>query len=132
MKSFNVLVVEDEFLVREMLRAGLAQEGYKVECAPSAKAALRRLSQMPAIDVVTLDVRLNGDDGREVAKYIRSHLNIPILMISALGSPRDRVSGLDSGADDYVSKPFDMREVVLRIRNLLRTREDLPADPPNT
>jgi DNA-binding response OmpR family regulator len=84
-------------------------------------ALLRRLTE--PVDLITLDLGLGGEDGLELARQIRAVRNIPIVMITGRGAPIDRVAGLEHGADDYISKPFHIREVVLRIHNVLRRYE---------
>jgi DNA-binding response OmpR family regulator len=114
-----VLVVDDEPEVRAILRAGLEAEGFRVLEAGNGAEAQSRLSEA-AIDLVTLDLRLGGEDGLKLARELRAKRNTPIVMITGKGDPIDRVVGLELGADDYIAKPFLMREVVARIRAVLR------------
>jgi DNA-binding response OmpR family regulator len=120
-KQRTVLIVEDELSVRAILREGLAQAGYAVAEADNRAALFARLAEMP-IDLVTLDLDLGlGDeDGLELAREVRSVRNLPIVMITARGEPFDRVVGLESGADDYIVKPFHIDEVLIRIDLVLR------------
>lgn len=130
MKDISILVVDDEEAVRAVLRAGLENEDWSVtEAADKAQmfAALERES----FDLVTLDLGLGDDDGLALARELRGRWNIPVLMITGRGQPIDRVSGLEHGADDYIVKPFHIREVILRIRNTLeRYRTQLEKDGP--
>ena len=115
----TILVVDDEEAVRALLRDCFELEGYRVEEAADARAASERLAAGP-VHLVTLDLGLGGDNGLELARRIRAHCNVPIVMITGKGDTIDRVVGLELGADDYVSKPFHVREVLARVRAVLR------------
>ncbi len=115
----SLLIVDDEPEVRSVLREALQREGFSVNEAGDLATALRYLDEHP-IELVTLDLRLGQDDGLEAARKIRSKRNLPIVMITARDRPWDRIAGLEQGADDYITKPFQIREVVLRVRNVLR------------
>jgi len=121
----HVLVVDDEAEVRDLLRAGLEAEGYTVIEAEDGAGLSAQLERHP-VDLITLDVRLSGEDGFTLAREIRARHNVPIVMISGKGDMIDRVVGLELGADDYIAKPFHMREVLARIRAVLRRYA--PAD----
>jgi len=115
----RVLVVDDDADVRELLRDYLGGQGYEVYDADSAAAAREWLGvQVP--DVALLDVGLGGEDGLSLARYIRERFDIGIIMISGAGETLDRIIGLEVGADDYVSKPFDPRELRARLKSVLR------------
>lgn len=131
----HVLIVDDEPEIRALLRTGLEQEGFKVLEAGSGAEAETHLAATP-IDLVTLDLKLGGEDGLKVARDLRTKRNTPIVMITGKGDPIDRVVGLELGADDYIAKPFLMREVVARIRAVLRryspsAATEAPAASPN-
>jgi phosphate regulon transcriptional regulator PhoB len=118
----RVLLVEDERDIRELVRYSLEQEGFIVDEAPDADAALERIGRR-APDLMVLDVMLPGMSGLELCRRMRAQpatAALPILMLTAKASEVDRVLGLEMGADDYVVKPFSPREVVARIRALLR------------
>ncbi len=115
----HVLIVDDEPEIRALLRSGLEQEGFIVLEAGNGAEAETHLASTP-IDLVTLDLKLGGEDGLKVARDLRTKRNTPIVMITGKGDPIDRVVGLELGADDYIAKPFLMREVVARIRAVLR------------
>jgi two-component system OmpR family response regulator len=115
----HILVVDDEAEVRALLRAGLEPEGFAVSEATDGAGLAAHLDSEP-IDLVTLDVRLSGEDGFTLAREIRAKHNVPIVMISGKGEMIDRVVGLELGADDYIAKPFHMREVLARVRAVLR------------
>ncbi|WP_071672694.1 response regulator transcription factor [Nioella nitratireducens] len=114
----TILVVEDEAEVRAVLRTGLEAEGCQVVEAVDRNTMMAAVEAQP-IDLVTLDLRLGQEDGLNLATELRARKNIPILVITGLGDPFDRVRGLERGADDYIVKPFHIREVVLRIRHVL-------------
>lgn len=114
-----ILIVDDEPAVRAVLSQALADEGFKTIEAANGAEALRRLDENP-IDLVTLDLGLGDVGGLEIAREIRAKKNLPIVMITGLNRPLDRVTGLEHGADDYITKPFNIREVALRLRNVLK------------
>lgn len=132
MAVLTILIVDDEAAVRASLRAGLEAEGWAVVEAATRDGAFAALEAW-SFDAITLDLMLGQDDGLELARELRARWNIPVLMITGMGQPLDRVRGLDHGADDYITKPFHIREVVLRIRNTLdryRSRaQPQPAGP---
>jgi DNA-binding response OmpR family regulator len=116
----RVLVIEDEPSIAEAIRQGLEEEGFVVQTALDGKEGLRRI-QDGVYGLVVLDVLLPGMDGWQICRRVRDDGNtVPILMLTACGSPSDRVRGLDTGADDFLSKPFHFAELVARIRALLR------------
>jgi two-component system response regulator MprA len=117
----KVLVVDDERAVRESLRRALELEGYEIELAADGQEALYRLESDAQPDALVLDVLMPGVDGLEVARTIRRSGNrLPILMLTARTQVEDRVEGLDAGADDYLTKPFALEELLARLRALLR------------
>ncbi len=124
----HVLVVDDEAEVRALLRAGLEPEGFAVSEAENGAGLMSHLDTQP-VDLVTLDVRLSGEDGFTLARQVRAKHNVPIVMISGKGDMIDRVVGLELGADDYIAKPFHMREVLARIRAVLRRYGSPGAEP---
>lgn len=115
----KILIVDDEPEVRALLRAALEAEGFAVVEAADGAQAKAQLNAVP-ISLVTLDLKLGGDDGLSVARELRSARNTPIIMITGKGDPIDRIVGLELGADDYIPKPFLMREVIARVRAVLR------------
>jgi len=117
----RVLIVEDDADIADVLRRSLRSEGYEVRTTPDGAAALDLAAGfMP--DLVVLDLGLPGLDGVEVCRRLRSDGDVPILMLTARSETEDRVEGLDSGADDYLVKPFERLELLARIRALLRRR----------
>jgi len=131
----NILIVDDEAEIRALLRAGLEAEGFGVLEAGSGAEAEAHLAGHP-VRLVTLDLKLGGEDGLKLARDLRAKRNTPIIMITGKGDPIDRVVGLELGADDYIAKPFLMREVIARVRAVLRryvpgealSAEEFPSD----
>jgi two-component system, OmpR family, alkaline phosphatase synthesis response regulator PhoP len=119
MAAQRVLVVDDEESILTVLDYALTQEGYEVRTAADAAAAEFLLSQVSA-DLVILDVILPDRSGLEVARDLRAHSNVPIIMLSARCEEVDRILGLEFGADDYITKPFSTRELVSRVKAILR------------
>jgi len=117
----KILVVDDERAVRESLRRALELEGYEIELAGDGSEALYRLEANEEPDAMILDVLMPGVDGLEVCRRLRgSGSKLPVLMLTARTEVEDRVAGLDAGADDYVTKPFALEELLARVRALLR------------
>jgi two-component system response regulator MprA len=117
----KILVVDDERAVRESLRRALALEGYEIELAGDGEDALHRLASARQPDAVILDVLMPGLDGLEVCRQLRrTGSRLPVLMLTARDEVENRVAGLDAGADDYVTKPFALEELLARVRALLR------------
>ncbi|HEY5533155.1 MAG TPA: response regulator transcription factor [Candidatus Anoxymicrobiaceae bacterium] len=115
----KILIIEDEAPLAEALRYTLEKEGYRVAVECDGKSGLERFLNDGA-DLVTLDLMLPGMDGLDVCRRIRAESMVPILMLTAKDSDLDEVLGLEMGADDYVTKPFDMRKLIARIKALLR------------
>jgi two-component system, OmpR family, response regulator ResD len=124
----RVLVVDDEAQIREVLARYLAAEGFVVVEAGDGPAALH-LAETHPVDIIVLDLLLPGMDGREVCRRLRAISAVPIIMLTALGEEDDKINGFALGADDYVTKPFSPREVVVRVQAVLRRTEatTLPA-----
>jgi DNA-binding response OmpR family regulator len=122
-----ILVVDDEHNIRNLLRMYLEQEGYTVEDVADGATALQRLDRKPHPDLMVLDLMLPGVDGWEICRRVRAgqHGELPILMLTARDDDVDKIVGLELGADDYVTKPFNPREVVARVKAILR-RADRP------
>jgi DNA-binding response OmpR family regulator len=119
MSDGRVLVVDDEEIVRDVLTRYLEREGFHVEAAADGEAALE-LAARSRPDIVVLDLMLPKVDGLEVFRRLRDLWDVPVMMLTAKGEEIDRLVGLELGADDYVSKPFSPREVVARVRAILR------------
>ncbi|CAN5464228.1 MtrAB system response regulator MtrA [soil metagenome] len=117
------LIVEDDDSIADIVRLYVACEGYEVEIIGDGLLALERLErQSPTIDLVILDLMLPGMDGRGVCRRIRKVSDVPIIMLTALDDERDTIEGLDLGADDYVTKPFNPNELMARVRAVVRRR----------
>jgi two-component system, OmpR family, KDP operon response regulator KdpE len=122
-----VLIVDDEPPIRQFLRSALVNAGYRVDEATTAKQALSLSSQSPP-DLVLLDLGLPDLDGQEVLRDLRQWLNAPIIVLSARDQEAQKVTALDNGADDYLTKPFNTAELLARIRVALRHANRSPAD----
>jgi two-component system, OmpR family, response regulator RegX3 len=120
----NILLIEDEDAIAEPLAAGLRREGYEVERVATAEGALAAADA----DLVLLDLRLPDADGTDVCRALRARSDVPIIIVTAKGEEVDRVVGLELGADDYVVKPFGFRELLARIRAVLRRSRADPSD----
>jgi DNA-binding response OmpR family regulator len=121
----TVMVVEDEYKLRELVRTYLEREGLEVFSTASGAEAINFASRSP-VDLVILDLGLPDVPGEEVAREIRRSSDVPILMLTAKSDERDRIAGLELGADDYVTKPFSPRELVLRVQAVLRRGRAAP------
>lgn len=115
----HILVVDDDDRLRQLLRKYLADNGYLVSTAADAAEARAKLAMIEA-DLVVLDVMMPGEDGLSLTRFLRQSSAIPILLLTAMGESDDRINGLESGADDYLTKPFEPRELLLRIASILR------------
>jgi two-component system phosphate regulon response regulator OmpR len=115
----HLLVVDDDDRLRALLREFLARAGFRVSVAADAAAA-RKLIAALAFDLVVLDVMMPGEDGFSLTRWVRTRGPIPILMLTARGDPADRIEGLKLGVDDYLAKPFEPQELLLRIEAILR------------
>ena len=130
MKKKHILVVDDEEDILELVRYHLDREGYVVACAATGEEALKLASKTP-LDLLVLDLMLPGMDGLEVARHLKEEpntRNLPVVMLTAKGEESDVVTGLELGADDYVTKPFSPRVLIARIKAVLRRNEQTPPD----
>lgn len=123
----HLLVVDDDRRIRMLLSRYLTAEGYRVTTAESAADARAKLGGL-SFDLLILDVMMPGETGLELARSIRTGSSVPILMLTARSEKQDRIDGLETGADDYVVKPFEPRELSLRVASILRRTQ--PAAPP--
>ncbi len=122
----HLLVVDDDDRIRDLLKQFLSREGFRVTTAADAAAA-RRLLELLDFDLMVVDVMMPGEDGLSLTRWIREHRAAPVLLLTARGHADDRIAGLTAGADDYLSKPFEPRELVLRIEAILRRAGARPA-----
>jgi two-component system phosphate regulon response regulator OmpR len=124
----HVLVVDDDRRLRDLLARFLTQNGYRVTTAASAAEA-RAKSESLVFDALVLDVMMPGENGFDYARRIRAESRVPILMLTARSDSSDRVKGLEIGADDYLAKPFETRELILRLANILKRATPSDAAP---
>jgi len=122
-----VLVVDDDTRLRELLKSFLSRSGLRVSTAGNAAQARQQLDALH-FDLIVLDVMMPGQTGLEFAGELRKTNDVPILMLTAMGDPKDRIAGLEKGVDDYLGKPFEPRELLLRIQSILRRGR--PAEAP--
>lgn len=128
MTTTSVLVVDDDPEIRKSLKSGLSSDGYRVLEAWDRASMLENLHAHDT-SIVTLDLNLGGEDGLDLARELRSQRNIPVIMISGRDAPHDRVRGLECGADDYVVKPFHIKEILFRIEKTLQRYEKVVEVP---
>jgi two-component system, OmpR family, KDP operon response regulator KdpE len=125
----RVLVVDDEAQIRRALRTALEAHGYEVITAGNSEGGLQEVAEQQP-DIVLLDIRLPDLEGTEVLRRLRGWTDVPVIMLSVRDAQADKVAALDAGADDYVTKPFGIPELLARIRSALRRAAPGPADPP--
>lgn len=126
----HIAVVDDEVQIREAVGEYLELHGYRVSLAEGGEA-LRQLMAEDPVDLVVLDLNMPGEDGLTIARRLREHSDTAIVILTAAGQTLDRIIGLEVGADDYMGKPFDLRELLARIKSVLRRtmRDGRPAQP---
>ena len=124
----RLIVVEDDGEIRALVAEYLRKQGFKVDVADGGAALDRHLAVSDAPDLIVLDVMLPGEDGLSICRRLRAASRVPILMLTAKGDDIDRIIGLEMGADDYLPKPFNPRELVARIRAILRRNEPRPVE----
>src|SRR3990167_1894098 len=128
----NILIVDDDAGIRDLLSEFLKQHGFQTFVAQDGKA-MRAVLERQTIELIILDIMLPGEDGLSLCRQLRSHSNIPILMLTAVGEEVDRIVGLEMGADDYLNKPFHPRELLARIKAILRRAQSpVRETPPST
>jgi two-component system OmpR family response regulator len=125
----HILIVDDHREIRELVSRALTKDGFRVSTAADGRTMRQALADS-RVDLILLDLMLPGEDGLSLCRNLRTQSNIPIIMLTAKGDEVDRVIGLEMGADDYLPKPFGSRELVARIKAVLRrSRETAPAPP---
>lgn len=123
----HILVVDDDRRIRSLLQSFLMENGFRISAAASAAEAREKM-RIVAFDLVVLDIMMPGESGLSLTQSLRAEGNaVPVLMLSALAEPSDRIAGLETGSDDYLTKPFEPRELLLRIRGLLRRQQEQPV-----
>jgi two-component system phosphate regulon response regulator OmpR len=115
----HILVVDDDSRLRSLLRKYLVESDFRVTVADGAEAARQQMRGLK-FDLIVMDLMMPGEDGISLTQSIRENNAVPILMLTAMSEPNDRITGLETGADDYLTKPFEPRELVLRIQGILR------------
>jgi len=115
----HVLVVDDEPAIGDLIRNYLSRHGFRVSIAPDGNA-MRESMARDKVDLVLLDLGLPGEDGLSLTRHIRAHSNVGVIIVTGSGESVDRIVSLELGADDFVSKPFDLRELLARVRSVLR------------
>ena len=115
----HILVVDDDTRLRDLLRSFLSRNGFRVTTAGDAREARERMQSLD-FDLMVLDLMMPGETGLDLARALRKSKDIPILMLTAMGEARDRIAGFEHGADDYLTKPFEPRELLLRINSIMR------------
>jgi two-component system, OmpR family, phosphate regulon response regulator OmpR len=115
----HLLVIDDDTRIRNLLKQYLTENGFRITVAGNAGDARRQLAGLD-FDLLIIDVMMPGENGVELTKSLRAEKSVPILMLTALSETDSRITGLEAGADDYLPKPFDPRELILRINNILR------------
>lgn len=118
-QDIHLLVVDDDDRIRSLLKRYLGNKGFRVSAAASALEARRKMEGL-AFDLIILDVMMPGEDGFEFTRSLREHNDVPVILLTAKGEPSDRIEGLKTGADDYLPKPFEPEELVLRIEAIFR------------
>lgn len=122
----HILVVDDDREIRDLLSRFLIKHGLRVTSARDGQEMMRSLSEC-GIDLVVLDVMMPGEDGLSLCRRLRATSSLPVIMLTAMGEDTDRIIGLEMGADDYIAKPFNPRELLARIKAVLRRTQALPA-----
>ncbi len=124
--DIHILVIDDDARLRELLQKFLTEEGFRVTTAANANDARQKMSSF-SFDLLVVDVMMPGESGLEFTKSLRMLNSIPVLMLTAMGETEARIEGLQVGADDYLTKPFEPRELILRIQSILRRAQISPA-----
>jgi two-component system OmpR family response regulator len=123
-----VLVVDDDAEIRDLLSEYLRKNGYRVSAVADGKGMWAALDSGRRVDIVVLDLMLPGDDGLTLCRDLRARSELPVIMLTARGEETDRIVGLEMGADDYLAKPFSPRELLARIKSILRRARTLPEN----
>ena len=118
----HILVVDDDDRIRELLKEYLTEENYLISTSNNAENAKQKI-EMIKFDIIVLDIMMPGQSGLDLTHSLREKINTPIILLTAMGEPSDRIKGLEKGADDYLPKPFEPKELVLRIQNILKKTE---------
>jgi len=125
----HILVVDDDTRLRELLKTFLSRNSFRVSTARHSAEARQHLDALD-FDLIVLDVMMPGQTGLDFATELRQTNDVPILMLTAMGEPKDRIAGLEKGVDDYLAKPFEARELLLRIQNVLKRARPIAPESP--
>jgi two-component system OmpR family response regulator len=125
----HILIVDDDLEIRTLLRDYLHKHGYRATAVADGRA-MRDQLERGRVDLIILDIMLPGEDGLSLCRDLRARRDIPVIMLTALGDTTERIVGLEMGADDYLAKPFDPRELLARIKVVLRRTRSLPCSAP--
>jgi len=125
----HIAIVDDEPDIRSSIAEYMQMHGFQTSEAEGATALRRLFARGEEVDLVILDIRMPGEDGLSLARWLREHAKCGVIMLTASGDTIDRVAGLEVGADDYVAKPFDLRELLARVRSVLRRVAAMPTKP---
>ena len=118
----HILVVDDDDRIRELLKEYLTEENYLISTSNNAENAKQKI-EMIKFDIIILDIMMPGQSGLDLTHSLKEKINTPIILLTAMGEPNERIEGLEKGADDYLAKPFEPKELVLRIKNILKKTE---------
>ena len=118
----HILIVDDDDRIRDLLKDYLSENNYIVSTAENANQAKERLEYLK-FDIIILDVMMPGQSGYELTKEIKKQINVPIILLTAKGEVENRIKGLELGADDYIGKPFEPKELLLRIKNIIKNKK---------
>jgi two-component system OmpR family response regulator len=129
--SPRILIVDDDADIRSLLADYLGEQGWHISTAQDG-AAMQQVLDTTPVDLIVLDLTLPGSDGLTLCRDLRAHSAIPVIMLTARSAPLDRILGLEMGADDYLCKPFEPRELLVRIRNVLRRSGTVPSEVSGT
>ena len=125
----HIVAVDDEAEIRASIAEYLGMHGFRVSQADGGAALRRLIAKGDGVDLVILDIRMPGEDGLSAARWLREHVKVGVIMLTASSDIVDRITGLEVGADDYVAKPFDLRELLARVRSVLRRVAAMPTKP---
>jgi len=126
----HILVIDDDTRLRDLLQRYLCEQGFRVTTATDSGDARAKLASMD-FDLLVLDIMMPGESGLDLTRWLRQEERAPVLLLTAMGDTEHRIAGLESGADDYLAKPFDPRELTLRINAILRRAQEPPAAADN-
>ena len=125
--KFHILIVDDDNRIRDLLKEYLGENKYMVSTSEDAENAKIKLSQFK-FDLIVLDVMMPGQNGYDLTKEIKKNVDIPIILLTAKSEVENRIKGLELGADDYISKPFEPKELLLRIKNIINKSNKIDFD----